>query len=103
MGVGRPFLDLRGDSASGVAVKVALTRSVPLAALGDSLAVRRGLAIKSGEGAAWSGRRWCDRGGPELGGAAGGRDLAAGCAAGKRERVERALDVGCWPVVLQGV
>ena len=44
---------------------------------------------------------WC--GGPELGGAARGRDLGVGRAAGERERVERALDLLGWAVVLQRV
>ena len=97
---GSPSPDSQGDSAGVGAVKVA--SSLPLAALGDSPVVRRGVAARSGEGEAWSGgRRGC--GGPELRGAPGGRDLGAGGAAGERERVERALDLSGGTVVLQGV
>ena len=76
----------------------------PSLALGDSLAVRRGLAAKSGEGVAWSDRRgWRAGGGPEFGGPAGSGDLGAGGAGGELQRVERALDLVGWPVVLEGV
>src|SRR5438067_1777832 len=95
VGDGRPLPGLPGVVAPAVWLSRSL-RSLSLAALGDSPAVRRGFAAKSGEGVAWSGRR--RRGGPELGGAAGGRDLGDAGAPGELERAKRVLDLVGWPV-----
>ena len=58
--------------------------------------------IDMGSASRWSAER-SGCGGPELGGAAGGRDLGDAGAPGELERAKRVLDLVGWPVVLQEV